>query len=75
MIRSKVFKRFLNGNSVAAAGLPEIVIKIFIGRGVPRSKGLLLQRFFAIRDDLFPVDPDDPSKSLAGRAGSDRAVE
>ena len=75
LIRAEIFKRLLNGNSVAAASLPEIVIKIFVGRGVPWGKGLLLQRLLSVRDDLLPVDPDDSSKSLTGRAGPDRAVK
>src|SRR4030042_5204582 len=74
-MRKKFFKGFLDWNLVLPAGLPQIFIKLFIGRRVPGSKGSFFQRLLRIGDDLLPVNLDDPAKTLAGRAGAERAVK
>jgi hypothetical protein len=71
----KFFKWFLGWDSMAAASVPQVLIKIFISGRVPGSKGPFLQRLFGIWDDLFPINSNNPSKSLTGGAGTDRAVE
>jgi hypothetical protein len=74
-MRKKFFKGLLDWNFVPPAGLPQVFIKLFIGRCVPRSKGFFSQFLFRIRDDLLPINPDDPAKALAARAGAERAIE
>jgi hypothetical protein len=75
LIWKKFHKRFLSWNSISAAGLIEMLVEIFVARCVPGSEGLLLQCLCWIRDDLLPIDSNDPAKTLTGRAGTDRAVE
>jgi hypothetical protein len=75
LIRKKFRKRFLSWNSISAAGIIEIFIKIFVAGCVPGSERPLLQCLCRIRDDLLPIDSNDPAKTLTGRARTDRAVE
>src|SRR3990172_4488546 len=60
----KFIKRFLSWNSKSMAGFPEIIVKVYIGRGVPRGKWLFIEGFFGIRNHLLPIDSNDPSKTL-----------
>ena len=74
-MRKKFFKRFLGWNFVSPAGLPQVFIKLFIGRCVPGGKGSFFQSFVRIWNDLLPINFDYPAKTLAGRAGAERAVK
>ena len=60
---------------MAAASLPQVLIKIFISGRVPGGKGPFLQRLLGIWDDLVPINSNNPSKPLTGGAGTDRAIE
>jgi hypothetical protein len=71
----KVVKGLLGWNLVPPAGIPQIFIELFISGRVPRSEGPLLQCLLRIRDDLLPIDPDDPSKTLARGTGAERTVK
>ena len=75
LIGTKFRKWGLSGNTVPATRLPQITIEVLVGGGVPGSKRPFLERLCWVGNHLFPVDPDDPSKALAGRTGADGAVK
>jgi hypothetical protein len=73
--RAEFFKGFLDWDLVFPASLPQGVVKFLVGWCVPRSEGLLFEGLLRIRNHLFPVDPNDPSKTLTMGASADGAIE
>jgi hypothetical protein len=75
LLRMELLKGLPGGNSKFAAGLLHVIIKIPIRRRVPGGKGFFLDRFSGVRNDLLPINSDDPSEPLTGWTGTDRAVK
>jgi hypothetical protein len=60
---------------VPQAGLPQILIEVFISRGVPGNERFLFQCLFRIGNNLLPINSNDPAKPLASRAGTEGAIK